>query len=126
MDLSSDIDESDILNTSKDRTEQPATTKDNSLELHNYTHEEMDKYLFKELELPRGGEFAKARVLKRSRDRDGVPTVYRHENSILHTRQYEVEFKDGSVDTYTANVIAENLSAMVDPEGRQNSLLWYH
>jgi hypothetical protein len=60
--------------------------------------------------------------LKRSRDGDGVPTSYRHENSILDTRQYEVEFQDGSVDTYTANVIAENLLAMVDPKGRQHSL----
>jgi hypothetical protein len=129
--VSSDIDESDILNTSEDKTEQPATAEDNSLELHDYTHEQMDEYLHKELELPRGGELAKARLLRRSRDGDGVSTCYRHENSILDTRQYEVEFQDGSVDTYTANVIAENLSAMVDPEGRQHSLFngiidhWY-
>jgi hypothetical protein len=89
------------------------------LELHDYTPEEMDEYLHKELELPRGGELAKARVLKCSRDGDGVPTGYRHEKSILNTRQFEVEFQDGSVDTYTVNVIAENLLAMVDPEGRQ-------
>jgi hypothetical protein len=78
--------------------------------------------LFKELHLPRGGEFAKARVLKRSRDGDGVPTGHCHENSILDTRQYKVEFQDGSIDTYKENVIAENLSAMVDPEGLKHSL----
>jgi Reverse transcriptase (RNA-dependent DNA polymerase) len=120
--VSSDVDGSDILNSSEDKTESPAAAEDSSLELHNYTHEEMDEYLHKELELPRGGELAKARVLKRSRDGDGIPTGYRHENSILDTRQYEVEFQDGSIDTYTANVIAENLAAMVDPEGRQHSL----
>jgi hypothetical protein len=118
----SDIEESDILNTSKDKTEQQAASKDNSLELHEYTHEEMDKYLSKELHLPRGGEFAKEHVLKRSRDGDGIPTGHRHENSILDTQQYEVEFQDGSIDTYTANVIAENISDMVDPEQLKHSL----
>jgi hypothetical protein len=40
----------------------------------------------------------------------------------LDTRQYEVEFQDGSIDTYTANVIAANLSAQVDPEGQRYAL----
>jgi hypothetical protein len=92
------------------------------LELHDYIHEEMDKYLFKELHLPRGGKFAKARVLKHSCNGYRVPTGYCHENSILDTPQYEVEFQDGSIDTYTANVIVENLSAMVDPKGLKHSL----
>jgi hypothetical protein len=99
-----------------------AAAKDNNLELHDYTHEEMDKYLSKELHLPRGGEFAKGRVLKRSSDGDGIPTVHRHENSILDTRQYKVEFQDGSIDTYTANDIADNLLAMVNPEQPKHSL----
>jgi hypothetical protein len=40
----------------------------------------------------------------------------------LDTIQYEVEFQDGSIDTYTANVFAENLSAQVDPEGQRYAL----
>jgi hypothetical protein len=56
----SDIEESDILNSSKDKTEHPAAAKDNSLELHDYTLEEMDEFLSKELHVSRGGEFANA------------------------------------------------------------------
>jgi hypothetical protein len=41
---------------------------------------------------------------------------------MIDTRQYKVEFQDGSIDTYTANVIAENLSVMVDPEQLKHSL----
>jgi hypothetical protein len=82
----------------------------------------MDEYLSKELHLPRGGELVTARVIKRSRDGDGLVTGCRNSNPILDTRQYEVEFPDGSVDTYTANVIAENLATMVDPEGQQYAL----
>jgi hypothetical protein len=39
----SEIEESDILNTYEDKTEQPSAAEDSSLELHDYTHEEMDK-----------------------------------------------------------------------------------
>jgi hypothetical protein len=41
----------------------------------------------KEVHLPRGGKLVKARVLKRTRDGDGVPTGYRHQNPILDTSE---------------------------------------
>jgi hypothetical protein len=44
------------------------------------------------------------------------------ENSILDKRQYKVDFPDGSIDTYTANVIAENLGGVVDPIGWRHAL----
>jgi hypothetical protein len=37
----------------------------------------------------------------------------------LDTCVYEVSFPDGSTDNYAANVIAENMYAQVDKEGRQ-------
>jgi hypothetical protein len=44
-------------------------------------------------------------------------------NPILDTRQYEAEFPDGSKDTYSANLIAENQYSQVDDEGRQYQLI---
>jgi hypothetical protein len=38
---------------------------------------------------------------------------------LLDTRVYEVSFPDGSTDDYAANVIAKNMYAQVDEEGRQ-------
>ena len=40
-------------------------------------------------------------------------------NPILDTRTYEVEFKDGSMSTYSTNVIAESMYAQCDEEVQQ-------
>ena len=37
---------------------------------------------------------------------------------MLDTRLYEVEFEDGSTDRFTANVIADNVYAQMDEEGK--------
>jgi hypothetical protein len=42
---------------------------------------------------------------------------------MLDTRNYEIEFPDGRSDEYTANVIAENIYAQCDIEGRQLNLM---
>jgi hypothetical protein len=44
-------------------------------------------------------------------------------NSILDTRTYEIKFPDGRTDEYTTNVIAENMYAQCDIEGRQYNLM---
>jgi hypothetical protein len=87
------------------------------------TPEEMDEYLNKQIRLPHGGELVKARVIKRSRDGDGLPVGTRNPNPVLDSRQYEAEFDDGSVAVYTANIIAENLAAMTDAEERPHA--WF-
>jgi hypothetical protein len=42
---------------------------------------------------------------------------------MLDTTIYEIEFPDGRIDEYTANVIAENMYAQCDIEGRQYKLM---
>jgi hypothetical protein len=42
---------------------------------------------------------------------------------MVDTMIYEVEFPDGRSDEYTANVIAENMYAQCDIEGRQYNLM---
>jgi hypothetical protein len=42
---------------------------------------------------------------------------------MLDTRNYEIEFPDGRSDEYTANVIAKNMYAQCDIEGRQFNLI---
>jgi hypothetical protein len=42
---------------------------------------------------------------------------------MLDTRNYEIEFPDGLSDEYTANVIAENVYAQCDIEGRQFNMM---
>jgi hypothetical protein len=42
---------------------------------------------------------------------------------MLDPRNYEIEFPDGRSDKYTENVIAENMYAQCDIEGRQYNLM---
>ncbi len=82
-----------------------------------------DTYLNMELALPRNGaEVQFGRVVKRLRDKDGLPIGTAHDNPILDTRMYEVEFQDGHKASLAANVIAENLFAQIDDEGNRHVL----
>ena len=86
--------------------------------------EAVDKYLNMELTLGVGTDDPRrGRVLKRSRGLDGRPTGRAHSNPILDTREYDVEFTDGSVEKYRANIIAENMFAQVDDEGNMMRLM---
>ena len=82
-----------------------------------------DTYLNMELALPRaGGEVEFGQVVKRMRDKDGLPIGTANDNPILDSRVYEVEFPDGHRTALTANIIAENLFAQVDGEGNRHTL----
>ena len=63
------------------------------------------------------------RVVGRKREHDGSLRGTANQNPILDTRTYNVEFPDGTVNEYSANVIAENMWAQCDSEGNQHLLL---
>jgi len=73
--------------------------------------------------LPVGGEWRKGQVTRRMRNQDGKPIGIRNSNPMLDTREYEVIFPDGSVDSYVANTIAENIYSQVDEEGHNYALM---
>ena len=60
-------------------------------EADEYTPEAHDNYLTAKVLLPHGGESARARVVARAKDEDGVPIGTRSPNPLLGTRLYEVE-----------------------------------
>jgi hypothetical protein len=80
-----------------------------------------DGYINMELLLDRpGAEPELARVTKRLKDKDGKPIGVAHgNNTILDTRLYEVEYKDGYKAAMAANTIAENLFSQVDGDGHR-------
>ena len=86
-----------------------------------------DTYLHMEVALPRGRgdiedvQFAK--VTKRLRDAQGRPIGTAHDNPLLDTREYEVEFLDGHKESLSANLIAQHLFSQVDDEGHRHVLL---
>ena len=82
-----------------------------------------DTYLNMELALPReGAEVQFGRVVKRLRDKDGLPIGTANDNPILDSRMYEVEFQDGHRASMAANAIAENLFSQIDDEGNRHVL----
>ena len=82
-------------------------------------------YVNMEIGLRRGqeGELQRAIVRRRLVDAEGNPTGVANNNQLLDTRQYEVEYEDGSTEILSANLLAENLLAQVDEHGHKHLLM---
>ena len=84
-----------------------------------------DTYINMELGLPRGldGSLEYPKVKKRAVDVDGRPVGKAHDNPLFDTRQYKVEYNDGTTEVVTANTIVENTLSQVDQDGHKQQLL---
>ena len=66
-----------------------------------------DQLINAEVLLPQGEVLRMAKVIKRNIGPDGTLIGTPHENSMLINALYDVQFPDGSVKPYSANIIAE-------------------
>jgi hypothetical protein len=82
-----------------------------------------DQYVGAHVRVPIGNEIISGKVVWRKHELDGTVRGRSNANPMLDTRTYEVEFPDGRSDEYTAHVIAENMYAQCDIEGRQYNLM---
>ena len=82
-----------------------------------------DQYIGATVDITHKGELRSGRVKERARDEDGQFTGNANANPFLDTRKYVVEFPDGEVSEYTANIIAENMIAQCDADGYDVRLL---
>jgi hypothetical protein len=82
-----------------------------------------DQYVGAHVRVPIGDELRSGKVFRRKRELDGTVRGRAKANSMLDTRTYEIEFPDGRSDEYTSNVIAENMYAQCDIEGKQYNLM---
>ena len=82
-----------------------------------------DKMIHAQLQFKHGDAMMDARVKGRKRNALGQEIGTYNENPMMNTMIYEVEFQDGTVKEYTANVIADNIYAQVDREGFMYTLL---
>lgn len=64
-----------------------------------------------------------AKVKGNSNDADGNIIGNYNDNLFLNTMVYDVEFPDGAIKEYAANIIAENMYAQIDPHGRSHTIL---
>ena len=83
-----------------------------------------DKYIAAKVALPRDSHtFATGRVVARARDEMGELIGRSNPNPLLDNSVYEVQFEDGAVERYHANIIAEHIYAQIDGEGYTKALL---
>ena len=83
-----------------------------------------DGYIGAKVSIPRDGHtFAVGRVIKRARDKEGMLLGKKDKNPLLDSSVYELEFENGDVEKYTANVIAEHIYSRVDADGTTVSIL---
>jgi hypothetical protein len=86
--------------------------------------EAVDQYLNMELTMGAGtDDERRGRVVKHARGIGREPIGHAHSNLFFDTREYEVEFTDGTTERYAANVIASNMYAQVDDEANTCQLL---
>jgi hypothetical protein len=80
--------------------------------------EALDKYLNMELRMGAGMDDERwGWVIKHAKGIGGEAVSCAHSNPFFDTREYGIEFTDGTIERYAANVIAENMYAQVDNEG---------
>jgi hypothetical protein len=76
-----------------------------------------DKIINAEVLLQNGDELQSARVLQRSVGPNGLIVGKYDDNPCLNSIVYDIEFPDGTVKEYSANIIAENMLTQVDSDG---------
>lgn len=89
------------------------------------TPDSFDGYLNMEIGMPRGddGMLEHAIVKRRALDNMGVPVGVANSNPLLDTREYDIEYHDGTIETVTANLIAENILSQVNEKGHRQLML---
>ena len=63
------------------------------------------------------------KVTQRTIGPDGQVTGTYYNNPYLNSTIYDVEFPDGQVKEYAANIIAENMLTQVDSDGMSTTLM---
>ena len=84
--------------------------------------ENSDKILGLAIQLPHGGEQIQGIVKRRKRNAEGMLIGTADDDPVLDTREYEVEFPDGSYAAYSTNTLLENLYSQIDEDGNTQVL----
>jgi hypothetical protein len=95
-----------------------------ALDADDIDNKMLDKNLNAELIFDVGtGYERKGQVVKRAKGAYGESIGHAHPNPLFDTREYVVEFTDGSTVNHFANVITECMHAQINTEGDQYQLL---
>ncbi len=109
-----------LFNDDEDTTEDD-TNKDNTSTTSDINENTPgpEPLLYAEVFLPHGDREEIAKVIGRKRNADGNYIGRKHQNPMLDSRVFVVEFPDGDQKDVAYNIIAEHLFSQVDEEGNQ-------
>ena len=82
-----------------------------------------DRMINAEVQMQIGDEMSKGVVKRRALGADGKTSGKYHDDPYSNSILYEVEFTDGQVKEYAANIIAESMLAEVDTDGNHLRLM---
>ena len=82
-----------------------------------------DQIIHAEVSLQLGEEMKTGKVTKRAVDHKGKVVGSYDNNPYLNSMIYEVEFPDGQMKEYAANIIAKNMLTQVDSKGYSTTLM---
>jgi hypothetical protein len=80
-------------------------------------------FISAKVKVPYGDHAVTGRVIYRKRDSDGNLIGRSHSDSLKSTAIYDVEFDDGRVEAFSANMIAGNMFEQIDSDGNIQQLL---
>ena len=91
-------------------------------EINTFEHSLHDSLIHAEVLLPHNDEMCKGLVRGRHTNTNGEVIGHFDVNPLLNNVIYDIEFADGTIKEYAANVIAQNMYAAVfdDAKGRQD------
>ena len=92
-------------------------------DIDNVDPKTYDVYVGTKVGLLIGDKVMTGKVKQQKCESDGTLKGMAHSNPILDMQTYEVEFPDGQIAKYSANIIAENMYTQCDTEGNQYLLL---
>ena len=76
-----------------------------------------DQYINADVLLSSQGNYTTGKVFQRKTDRNGHEKGRAHSKSTADTREYVIEFPDGTKAEYLANIIAQNMYTPCDLDG---------
>ncbi len=82
-----------------------------------------DKYIQASIMIPRGNTFTCGTVVSCKRNAEGNIIGHAHDNLILESCIYDVDFADGKVTALTANFITKAMYAQCEPDGNKYIIL---
>ena len=96
---------------------------DDNPDIDSHDLDVYNKFVGSAIQLNCGGKLVRGRVKDRVRDDASNLVGKQHQNPLVDTSRYSIEYDDCLQDKLAANMIAEAIFAQVDDEGREFLLL---